>query len=310
MIISASRRTDIPAFYSEWFFNRLKERFVLVRNPMNPRQVSKVDISPGNIDCIVFWSKDPENLIGRLDELAGYPYYFQFTITPYSREIEPYLRDKREIVETFEKLSEMIGRERVIWRYDPVIVTGRFTIEWHLKAFESMARKLGQYTDKCVISFVDLYRKILRNIRTIGAKEPAGGELQTLARGFSEMAKANDLALESCCELVDLSAYGIQHGRCVDDRLISKLLGRELTVSKDRNQREACGCVESVDIGAYNTCPNGCLYCYANYSKTTVEKNRRAYDPDSPMLCDRPGEDDRIIARKAKESKNNQTRLF
>ncbi len=310
MILSVSRRTDIPAFYSEWFFNRLKEGFVMVRNPMNPHQVSRVDISPKNIDCIVFWSKDPEKMIARLDELAGYTYYFQFTITPYNREIEPNLRDKREIVETFVKLSEMIGRERVIWRYDPVIVTGRFTLEWHLKAFESMAGRLGKYTDKCVISFVDLYRKILRNIRTIGAKEPADGDLRTLVGGFSDMAKANDLVLESCSELVDLSAYSIQHGRCVDDRLISKLLGRELTVSKDRNQREACGCVESVDIGAYNTCPNGCLYCYANYSKTTVEKNRRAYDPDSPMLCDRPGEGDRITARKTKESKDKQTRLF
>lgn len=310
MIISASRRTDIPAFYGEWFLNRVKEGFVLVRNPMNPHQVSRVELSPGNIDCIVFWSKDPENMIHRLDELTGYTYYFQFTITPYSREIEPNLRDKKEILETFMRLSELIGRERVIWRYDPVIISDRLTIEWHLKAFESMSRKLCKYTDKCVISFVDIYRKIIRNVRSIEAKEADSRELHKLARGLSDIAGENALIIETCSELIDLSEYGIQHGRCVDDRLISKLLGRELTVSKDRNQRETCGCVESVDIGAYNTCPNGCLYCYANFSKTSVEKSRRAYDPSSPMLCDQPGKDDRITTRKTKESKDKQTRLF
>lgn len=277
---------------------------------MNPRQVSRVDISPASVDCIVFWSKDPENMIDRLDELANYTYYFQFTITPYNREIEPNLRDKKEILETFMRLSGLIGRERVIWRYDPVIITERLTIEWHLKGFESMARKLCKYTDKCVISFVDIYRKIIRNVRSIEAKEADTRELHKLARGFSNIAGANGLVIETCSELIDLSEHGIQHGRCIDDRLISRLLGRELTVSKDRNQREACGCVESVDIGAYNTCPNGCLYCYANFSKTSVEKNRRAYDPSSPMLCDRPGEDDRITTRKKKNIMDNQTRLF
>ncbi|HPD38814.1 MAG TPA: DUF1848 domain-containing protein, partial [Mesotoga infera] len=298
------------AFYGEWFFNRIREGFALVRNPMNPHQVSRVDISPASVDCIVFWSKDPEKMIDKLDELADYTYYFQFTLTPYNREIEPNLREKREILETFMRLSELIGRERVIWRYDPVIITERLTIDWHLKAFESMARKLSKFTEKCVISFVDIYRKILRNVRRIEAKEADGRELHRLARGLSEIAGANGLVIETCSELIDLSEHGIRHGRCVDDRLISRLLGRELIVSKDRNQREACGCVESVDIGAYNTCPNGCLYCYANFNKTSVEKSRRTYDPDSPMLCDMLKDFDRITERKKKDGNGKQTKLF
>jgi len=159
MIISVSRRTDIPAFYSDWFFKRLEEGFVLVRNPMNPQQVSKVSLSKAVVDCFVFWTKNPKSMLEKLPLLAGYDYYFQFTLNPYDQEIEVNLPKKAEIIKTFIELSNLIGKDRVIWRYDPILLTDKITIGDHLEYFNILAGQLGDYTRKCVISFLDQYQK-------------------------------------------------------------------------------------------------------------------------------------------------------
>ncbi|HTF99199.1 MAG TPA: DUF1848 domain-containing protein [Nitrospirota bacterium] len=286
MIVSASRRTDIPAFYSEWFMNRIREGFVLVRNPFNPQQVSRISLKPGDIDCIVFWTKNPANILGRLEELdrRGYHYYFLFTLTPYGKDIETNLPDKEEIVSTFIRLSSMIGRQRVIWRYDPVVITGQLDRAYHEREFRALARKLAPCTDRCIISFLDFYAKTKRNMKDIPAMEIEEASMRELSRSFRDTCRQYDLQLQTCAEEIDLADMGIPAGKCIDDERIAAMLGRKISVPKAPGQRKTCRCASSVDIGAYNSCPHHCLYCYANYSRDQVKSNIALHDPESPFL--------------------------
>lgn len=311
MILSVSRRTDIPAFYAEWFFQRIREGFLYVRNPMNPRQVSRIGLSPEVVDCIIFWSKNPAPMLERLDELREYPFYFQFTLTGYGRDIEPGLPDKRkEVIGTFQKLSEKVGKERVVWRYDPILVNGRYTIEYHLKAFEEIAGCLKGYTEKVVISFVDFYAKTLRNTKDLYIKSLSREEMREIAEGMAQIAKNCGLVIETCAEQINLQDVGIRHGSCIDKKRIEKIVGCSLSVEKDKNQREACGCCESIDVGAYNTCRNGCRYCYANYHEEQVRKCIACYDVDSPLLCGRIEPEERVTDRKVRSFRNPQLSIF
>ncbi|MBY0757512.1 DUF1848 domain-containing protein [Sellimonas caecigallum] len=301
MILSASRRTDIPNYYSEWFLNRIQEGFLYVRNPVNMHQISKIDLSPEVVDCIVFWTKNPEPMMDRLDELSAYQYYFQFTLTGYGKDIETNVPHKKEkMIDVFQKLSEKAGRKRVIWRYDPIIFTGVYTPEYHLCAFSQIAGALSGYTDQCVISFVDTYPKNRKNLEMIGAYELEEAKLMSFAGTMAETAKKNGMTIASCAEKRDLSVCGIEASCCIDKRLIEEIIGSGINVKKDKNQRAECGCMESVEIGAYNTCKNGCKYCYANYSRESVEKNCKSYDPNSPLLCGEVGPGDKITERKMK----------
>ena len=311
MILSVSRRTDIPAFYAEWFFQRIREGFLYVRNPMNPRQVSRIGLSPEVVDCIIFWSKNPAPMLERLDELREYPFYFQFTLTGYGRDIEPGLPDKRkEVIGTFQKLSEKVGKERVVWRYDPILVNDRYTMEYHWKAFEEIAGCLKGYTEKVVISFVDFYAKTLRNTKDLYIKSLSREEMREIAEGMAQIAKSCGLVIETCAEQINLQDVGIRHGSCIDKKQIEKIAGCSLSVEKDKNQREACGCCESIDVGAYNTCRNGCRYCYANYHEEQVRKCIACYDVDSPLLCGRIEPEERVTDRKVRSFRNPQLSIF
>ena len=298
MILSVSRRTDIPAFYTEWFFNRLNEGYVLVRNPMNYHQVSKIQLNPSIIDCIVFWTKDPTKIIARLNELRDYNYYFQVTITPYKKDVERNIQDKEQIISSFIKLSKLIGSDRVIWRYDPIILTDKLTIDYHEEKFERIASKLSGYTDLCIISFIDLYSKTERNMKYINPMRITSNMMVDIGERFSKIARKHNLELKTCSEEIDLSSVGIEHAKCIDEKLISKIVGQDLDINKDKNQRDICGCVSSIDIGAYNTCKNGCLYCYANFSDNTVRNNIINHDEKSPFLVGKSEPDDRIYERK------------
>lgn len=291
MIISASRRSDIPAFFSEWFLRRIREGYALVRNPMNPRQISRVLLTPDVTDCIVFWTKNPIPLIPRLKELADYQYYFQFTLTPYGRDIEKNIPDKRErIVPAFRELAERIGPERVIWRYDPIIVTKRYTVERHLEAFEEIAGLLKGCTEKCVFSFVDEYRKNSKALLDLGAEELGESGMRDMAVKLRDIAGACGMKTATCSEKIDLDALGIDHNACIDKELVERICGGKIPdlkkYRKDQGQRQECKCMSSKDIGAANTCSNGCLYCYATDSAERVKRSMAAYDPASPILCD------------------------
>ncbi len=307
MILSVSRRTDIPNYYSEWFFNRIKEGFVYVRNPMNAHQISRIDITPEVVDCIVFWTKNPEPMLDRLDELASYDYYFQFTLTGYGKDTEcnvPHKKDR--MIPVFHELSKKIGMQKVIWRYDPIIFTKKYTPEYHLKAFEQIASALKGYTAKCVISFVDVYAKNKKSMELLGSYEIEKTEQLELATKMSKIAKENGMSIGSCAESVDLDACGIEHNCCIDKALIESIIGCSLNVGKDKNQRQECGCMESVDVGTYHTCKNGCKYCYANDCEERVMKYFSNYDPESPILCGVLEETDKITERKVRSLKERQ----
>ena len=294
----------MPSYYAEWFFNRIKEGFLYVRNPMNPHQISRIDLSPEVVDCIVFWTKNPLPMLDRLDELKDYRYYFQFTLTGYGKDVEPYVPHKKEtMIPAFQRLSKQIGKERVIWRYDPIFFTDTYTEAYHLRAFEQIAEALKGYTDTCVISFLDWYAKMDKNMQMLGVQEKGETELKIFATKISQIATQNGMRMLSCAEKHDLAECGIEHGHCIDKALIEKIIGCSLQVNRDKNQRPECGCVESIEVGTYNTCRNGCRYCYANYSMESVQKSSQFYDVNSPLLCGSLQEGDKITERKVKSLK-------
>jgi len=264
MIISASRRTDIPACHSEWLMDCIKEKFVYVKNPMNNRQIRKINLEPEEVDCIVFWTKNPKPMLDKIQYLSEYAFYFQFTLNPYDNDIETRLPPKKELIETFQKLSDMISSRRIIWRYDPILINERYTINYHIEKFAEYSAELKGFTEKIIISFIDFYKKINQNIKLHGITEITSEEKNILAEKFSKIAHENYFSINTCAEDIDFSRYNIGHAKCIDDDLISKIIGCNLPVKKDKNQRLECGCISSVDIGEYNSCSNGCIYCYAN----------------------------------------------
>lgn len=284
MIISASRRTDIPAFYVQWLIKRIEQGYVAVRNPFNYRQISIVDLRPENVDCIVFWTKDPTNILPKLHHFSSYAYYFQITLNAYDQSIETNVPNKSRIIESFKRLADIIGNERVIWRYDPIFLTKKFTRDYHIEYFAALARILKGYTKKCVISFLDFYRTTKHNLQGLNLLPLKTQDLHYLAKNFAKIAEDNNLSLETCAEEIDLEMYGIKHGKCIDDKLISQIRGTNIAIEQDKNQRPLCRCAASVDIGAYNTCPHNCLYCYANYNKKLVALNMANHNVNSPLL--------------------------
>ena len=311
MILSASRRTDLPNYYSDWFLNRVREGFLDVRNPFNARQISRISLSPEVVDCIVFWTKNPAPMLGRLRELEGYDFYFQFTLTGYGAEVEAGLPDKRQVlIPTFKRLAQELGRERVVWRYDPIFISERYTPEYHLKAFGEIARSLCGSADLVVISFLDLYQKIRRNMERL-QMGPMGTEaMLELAGAMAKIAYNCGMAIESCAEAVDLSGAGVAHGSCIDRKRIERITGCRIRCRKDVNQRPECGCVESVDAGSYNTCLNGCAYCYATFDRERILEHRAVFDPHSTILGAPPGPEDTVRPRATQSFKVPQMSLF
>lgn len=297
MIISASRRTDIPSYYAEWFFNRLKAGYALTRNPMNRRQVSRISLARADVDAFVFWTKNPKPMLPYLDRLEGYAYYFQFTLNAYDGDVERGLPSLKERVDTFRMLASVIGKGRVLWRYDPILINSRYMPEWHCEMFGRLANLLDGSTERCTISFLDFYRKIEKTMNSLGAYDPSEEVKYALAAAFAKDAAAHGMQLCTCAETLDLKTLGIAHGSCIDGELISKLSHTAFIGKKDRNQRPDCGCVASVDIGCYNTCRNGCAYCYANFSPGVIHKNVSSYRADSELLCSSPEAGDIVKER-------------
>ena len=272
MIVSASRRTDIPALYGEWFQNRLREGFVLVRNPFNAAQVKQVSLARADVDCFVFWTKNPIPMLPLLDGIkdAGYPFFFQFTLTPYGRDIERSLPDKADLLRAFAALS---AKTQVAWRYDPIFLTGELTVDWHLKQFASFCEQLRPHTSRCVVSFLDLYRGMDKRFRAL-----TDGEMHALAGGLADIAKLHNLPLYACAEETDFTSCGILPSACIDRTLVEAAVGRPVAVKPDKNQRPACNCLASADIGTYGTCTNGCAYCYATKNHNVALRRFQAHN--------------------------------
>ncbi len=294
MIISASRRTDIPGFYAEWFMNRIRAGYCTVPNPFNPSQVSRVELTPEDVEVIVFWTRYPRPLFRHLEELEsrGYHYYFQITLMDNPRPIDAKGPALDASLRAFQELADLAGPDRVIWRYDPIVFTPKTRASFHRQTYERIARRLKGHTTRSVISFVDVYRKSKQRLGQLAAqgyevldyREAARDCNGALLRAIAAIADANGMEVVSCAEKDDLNAYGIRPGKCVDDELIAKVFGLTVPGKKDPAQRKACGCVISKDIGMYDTCLFGCKYCYATKSLAQARMNRRRHDPDSPSL--------------------------
>ena len=296
MIISASRRTDIPAFYADWFMQRVRAGFFYRVNPFNSRQVSGFSLKAEDVDVICFWSKNPRPLMKHLDELdgRGLNYYFQFTLNPYDANFEPNVPPLPERIETMIELAGRIGAERVVWRYDPVILSSVTPVSWHLEQAEQLAAAVKGATRRLMFSFHDFYGKGRGRLHSslgrsgitledITAPEQAEA-LNQVTLGFKAIADRHALQIFTCSETVELAQIGIGHGACIDATLIGELSGVDAPAKKDRNQRDACRCAQSVDMGMYNSCPFRCRYCYANYNEGLIEANCRKHSPGSPAL--------------------------
>lgn len=294
MIISASRRTDIPAFYAEWFENRVRAGYCTVPNPFNRKQVSFVSLKPDDVDVIVFWTRNPAPLLPVLRYLDQIKlrYYFQYTLMDNPREIDTKAPSLRASLKTFQNLSEQIGPDKVIWRYDPIVFSNATPVAFHEDTFERLASALHGYTNRVVISILDSYPKTLKriaNLRKQGIDVQTGfghsdNNLAQLMTFMVRTALEHDLEIYSCAEVLNLSQFGIRPGKCIDNEFINKVFGLTVRRTKDPNQRAECGCIASKDIGVYDTCLFGCQYCYATSSFERAYANHDSHDPKSPSL--------------------------
>lgn len=292
MIINTGQRTDIPAFYADWFANRLREGFVCVRNPYYPEQVSRYRLDPSVVDCIGFCTKNPAPMFKYMDLLKDYGQYWFVTITPYGRDVEPNVKDKHELLEDFKKLSETVGVNSIGWRYDPIFITDKYSPEYHLRAFEKIAAALDGFTKTAVISFIDLYAKVKRNFPEV--REVTKEQRLILGKEMVKIASAHGMTLKPCAEGDELAPFGADCSGCMRIGDYEKAIGKRLTASKKKGARAECACYLSCDIGAYNTCKHLCKYCYANAEPSVVLAQSRRHDPTSPFLIGHYEKDDVI----------------
>jgi len=278
--------------------NRLRAGYVMVRNPCCRHVVYRVELSPENVDCLFFITKDPEPMLKYLDEIdrMGYEYIFQVTMTPYGREIEPGVRNKDGIVDSFIRLSERIGKERSIWRYDPILFNDSVDVDYHKRGFSGLCDRLEDHTERCIFSFLDLHPKLGHHVRDGMLREVTDPEIESIGKVLAPIAEEHSIEMTSCCTRHDLSGYGIRKRGCLDGELMRRL---EIPYEKcDAPLRDGCLCVRNLDIGTYDTCGHNCVYCYANRASDT-SRSRRRYDPNSEMLAGHVERDDEIVRRNA-----------
>lgn len=308
MIINTGSRTDIPAYFSEWFCNRIKEGYVCMRNPYYPTQVTKYRLDPAVVDCLVFCTKNPAPMLKRLQELDAFGQYWFVTITPYGTDIEPHVPPKDAVMQSFVELSGKVGPEAICWRYDPVFLSEKYTYEFHEAAFSRMAERLAGHTKTCVISFIDLYEKTLRNFKGVKAVERK--MQQQITKRFVEIGNIYGIKIKTCAEAGELARCGADCSGCLTKEVIERALGESLDMKKTGRARESCPCLLGNDIGMYNTCGHGCLYCYANYDNQVVAENRLAHDKNSPFLVGRERAEDTVREAKQESYRSGQLKLF
>lgn len=310
MIIQTGMRTDIPAFYSKWLLNRIKEGFVLVRNPYNPIQVTRYRLTQDVVDLIAFCTKNPAPMLPYMDALKGYGQYWFVTITPYGKDIEPNVPDKEKVMEDFKKLSSIVGVNSMGWRYDPIFIDEKHSVKWHISEFEKMAENLSGYTKSCVISFIDIYKKVERNFPN--ARKVPKADRITIGKAFIKIAAKYGMTIRPCAEGDELAVCGADCSGCMTVNTFETALHAHLDVPKRKsNQRNGqCACLLGVDIGAYDTCGHLCKYCYANANAALVKENMRKHDPISPFLLGKSMPGDVIHEAQQRSWIDRQMRLF
>lgn len=289
MIINTGMRTDTVQYYTDWLLRRFAEGYVLVRNPRFPEKVTRYELDPSVVDCVVFCSKDYAPILPHLHEILDrFNTYFFYTITAYGRDMEPGVPDIEKGMETLERLEELVGRQRIVWRYDPVLLSERYTTDVHACTFEMMAERLAPHVDRCVFSFVEPYRKLSRTMPDLLPLMEE--ERDYMAELLGGIAGRHGLRLQACaCDNGRYERFGILPAGCMQLDAIGAANGVRFRPRAHKGMRPGCGCVETRDIGAYNSCPNGCRYCYANSdARAAARAFREQHDPASPLLLGRP----------------------
>ena len=300
MILNTGARTDTVQYYTEWLLRRFREGYVYSRNPLFPDKVTRYELVPDKVDCVVFCSKNYRPILKDLHEITDrFNTIFHYTITAYGQDIEPNVPSIDESIETLYELEEQVGKDRIYWRYDPVLLTGKYTVDSHLETFGYMADRLSGHVDRCIFSFVEMYRKLEVNMPELFPMSDR--DKDRVAEGLGRIAKEHGMPIQTCGNNGDFSRYGIAGSGCLTLDAIGKANGVEFRNLKHKGMRTGCHCIESRDIGAYDTCPNGCRYCYATKSHEKAAENYRMHDPSSPILIGRI-EDADIITQGNQES--------
>ena len=292
MILNVSGRTDVVAFYSDWFMKRLKEGFIDVRNPFNEKLISRIYMK--NVDLIFFCTKNPIPILPNIKDIP-YPIYFHITVTPYQKDIEPNVPSKKEIIKAIKDLSRMIGRKNVVVRYDPILINGKYSLDYHVSAFDKLCTLLDGFVERIVVSFVDDYQNVRRNYSSLKYKVLTEEDYRMIGTSFSRSAKSHGMVVQTCFEERNLVEYGFVQGKCLSRELAFRLTGK---IYKKEWKARNCHCVEMVDIGVYNSCKHFCKYCYANYDEKKVEENTLKHNPNSSLLIGDILPDDVIKERK------------
>lgn len=291
MILNVSGRTDIVAFYSDWFMNRYREGFVDVRNPFYKKNVSRIYFS--NVDAILFCTKNPIPIVKHLNEIDK-PIIFHVTLTPYKDDIEPNVPPKGLIIEAIKKISSIIGSDNIYIRYDPIFVNDKYSILYHVKAFDNMCRLLNGYVKHIIVSFIDDYKNVRNNKKYLNYKELSKSDYYDIGINFSKSASVNGMTVQTCCEENNLVEYGFIKEDCMSFNMAYKLTHKtDLKKWKERN----CNCVSMVDIGVYNSCRHFCKYCYANFDEDKVIHNYSLHNPNSSLLIGELFSDDIVKER-------------
>jgi hypothetical protein len=293
MVLMASGRCDIVAFHTPWFLNRLKEGYVMTRNPFNKKLVSQINFS--DVDLILFCTKNPLPIIDHLNSIKK-PILFHVTLTPYKNDIEVNVIDKNKIIDGIKRISKILGKENIIVRYDPIFVSDKYTIDYHKKAFERLCIMLDGYIEKFIVSFIDDYKNVRKNYNILRYKELSEEDYKEIGTFFSSVAKEYGMTVQTCAEKRNLVEYGFIEGECISHELAYILTGKKFKSQKIRPNVN-CRCVETVDIGEYNTCSHLCKYCYANFDEDKIKENRKLHDVNSPLLIGHLEDDDIIKIR-------------
>ena len=309
MIINTGQRTDIPAFYSKWFINRIKEGYVLVRNPYYPTIVTKFLLNPDVVDVIGFCTKNPRPMFPYLDELKDFGQFWYVSITGFGNDLEPNVPPIDQVIEDFKFLSNKVGKNAIGWRYTPIIVNNKYTKEYHIKMFEHIASKLDGYTSLVAFGFVDIYPKLEKNHPEI--KDTNDETKIEIAKAFMNIAKKHHMDLRLCSKEKWLANYGVDIDGCMRVKDYENSIASKLDIKQKMEARKNyCACYLSNDIGSYNSCMHLCKYCYANGNEMTIRKNYKEHDDNSPLLIGHINPEDKIRLAKQESYKNNAITLF
>lgn len=294
MVLMVSGRTDIVAFYTPWFMNRYKEGYLYVRNPFNKKLVSQINFE--DVDLILFCTKNPLPILNHLKEIKK-PIIFHVTLTPYKEDIEPNVIDKNKIINAIKEISKIIGKDNIIVRYDPIFISDKYSVDYHIKAFDRLCNILDGYINKFIVSFIDDYKNVRKNYNILRFKKLTEEDYKNIGINFSKSAKKHNMIVQTCAEKRNLEEYGFTLGECLSHELAYIMTGKKFRIQKAR-KNAPCQCVEMADIGVYNSCNHRCKYCYANFDENQINNNIKNHDINSPLLIGNLEDDDIIKIRK------------